>query len=259
MKKSACIEMMFTEVPFEERFTLAKEAGFQHIEFWSWKDKDITKIKSLCESCKLNVASFSGDQDFSMIYQEENDAYIAFVIESIKTAIFLDCKYLVLHSNALGEGGRVVNAFDEINADKKFANMVYVLKKIVPIAEKYEITLVVEALNTQVDHLNNFLAYTKDAVALIDIVNSKYVKILYDVYHMQVNEGNIIDSITRYIKSIGYIHIADVPGRHEPGTGEINYKNVMECLRRLAYDGMIGFELIPSKESKNVARYLLEL
>lgn len=131
--------------------------------------------------------------------------------------------------------------------------------KLVSVAEKHEITLVVEALNTQVDHMNNFLAYTKDAAALINMVNSRYVKILYDVYHMQVNKGNVIDSITRYIKSIGYIHIADVPGRHEPGTGEINYKNVIECLRRLAYDEMIGFELIPSKESKNVARDLLKL
>ncbi|MBP2662010.1 MAG: Hydroxypyruvate isomerase [Firmicutes bacterium] len=213
MKKSACIEMMFTEVPFEERFFLAKEAGFHYIEFWSWKDKDIAKIKSLCEKYDLKIASFSGDQDFSMVHQEENEAYIDFVVESIKIAIFLDCKYLVLHSNALGEGGMVVNAFHEINPNEKFANMIH----------------------------------------------SKYIKILYDVYHMQVNEGNIIDSITRYIKSIGYIHVADVPGRNEPGTGEINYKNVMERLRQLDYDGIVGFELFPSRTSMKVAGELLAL
>ncbi|WP_237714771.1 MULTISPECIES: hydroxypyruvate isomerase family protein [Pelosinus] len=259
MKKSACIEMMFTEVPFEERFLLAKEAGFQYIEFWSWKDKDIEKIKLLCEKYDLKIASFSGDQDFSMVHQEENEAYINFVMESIKTAIFLDCKYLVLHSNALGEGGKVVNAFDEINGNEKFANMVHVLSRLAPIAEKHEITLVLEALNTHVDHVNNFLAYTKDAAALIAMVNSKYIKILYDVYHMQVNEGNIIDSITRYIKLIGYIHVADVPGRNEPGTGEINYKNVMERLRQLNYDGIVGFELFPSRTSMKVAGELLAL
>lgn len=259
MKKSVCIEMLFTEVPFEERFLLAKEAGFDYIEFWSWKDKDITKIKSLCEKYDLQIASFSGDQDFSMINQKENEDYIAFVVESIHTAIFLDCKYLVLHSNALGEGGKVVNAFPEINTYEKFANMFQVLSKLAPIAEQNKITLVLEALNTQIDHVNNFLAYTKDAAALIAMVKSEYIKILYDVYHMQVNEGNIIDTITTYIKSIGYIHIADVPGRNEPGTGEINYKNVMERFRQLDYDGVIGFELLPTGTSTAIAKELLKL
>jgi hydroxypyruvate isomerase len=259
MKKSACIEMLFTEVPFEERFFLAKEAGFHSIEFWSWKDKDIAKIKSLCEKYDLKIASFSGDQDFSMIYQAENEDYIAFVVESIHTAIFLDCKYLVLHSNALGAGGKVVNAFTEINTYEKFANMVQVLSRLAPIAEQNKITLVLEALNTHVDHVNNFLAYTKDAAALITMVKSNYIKILYDVYHMQINEGNIIDTITTYMKSIGYIHIADVPGRNEPGTGEINYKNVMACLKLLNYDGVVGFELLPTRDSMEVARELLEL
>jgi len=150
----------------------------------------------------------------------------------------------------------VVNAFHEINPNEKFANMVHVLSNLAPISEKHEITLV---LSTHVDHVNNFLADTKDAAALITMVNSKYIKILYDVYHMQVNEGNIIDSITRYIKSIGYIHVADVPGRNEPGTGEINYKNVMEHLRQLDYDGIVGFELFPSRTSMKVARELLAL
>jgi hydroxypyruvate isomerase len=259
MKKSACIEMLFTEVPFEERFFLAKEAGFHSIEFWSWKDKDIAKIKSLCEKYDLKIASFSGDQDFSMIYQAENEDYIAFVVESIHTAIFLDCKYLVLHSNALGAGGKVVNAFTEISTNEKFANMVQVLSRLAPIAEQNKITLVLEALNTHVDHVNNFLAYTKDAAALITMVKSNYIKILYDVYHMQINEGNIIDTITTYMKSIGYIHIADVPGRNEPGTGEINYKNVMACLKLLNYDGVVGFELLPTRDSMEVARELLEL
>lgn len=259
MKKSACIEMLFTEVPFEERFFLAKEAGFHSIEFWSWKDKDIAKIKSLCEKYDLKIASFSGDQGFSMIYQAENENYIAFVVESIHTAIFLDCKYLVLHSNALGAGGKVVNAFTEISTNEKFANMVQVLSRLAPIAEQNKITLVLEALNTNVDHVNNFLAYTKDAAALITMVKSNYIKILYDVYHMQINEGNIIDTITTYMKSIGYIHIADVPGRNEPGTGEINYKNVMACLKLLNYDGVVGFELLPTRDSMEVARELLEL
>lgn len=259
MKKSACIEMMFTEVPFEQRFELAKKAGFHYVEFWSWKDKDVNEIKSLCDKYGIKIASFSGDKEFSMVNKKENKDYINFVVESIETAKFLDCKYLVIHSNALGEGGVVVNHYNEISDYVKFANMYDVLKTLAPIAEKNGVTLVLEALNTQIDHVGNFLAYTKDSTTLIEMVNSDFVKVLYDVYHMQINEGNIIATINKYIKSIGYIHIADVPGRNEPGVGEINYKNVMDTLRKLNYRGIIGFELTPLQNSTDVAGKLIEL
>lgn len=259
MKKSACIEMMFTEVPFEERFALAKDAGFDYVEFWSWKDKNINKIKNVCDKYGIKIASFSGDKEFSMLNKEENEAYINFVIQSITTAKFLDCKYIVVHSNALGEGGVVINHYNEISDYVKFANMYDVLKILAPIAEMNGVTLVLEALNTQVDHIGNFLAFTKDSAALIEMVNSDFVKVLYDVYHMQINEGNIIETINKYIKSIGYIHIADVPGRNEPGVGEINYKNVMDNLRRLKYEGIIGFELSPLQNSTDVARELIKI
>lgn len=259
MKKSVCIEMVFTEVPFEERFALAKEAGFDYVEFWSWKDKNVNNIKNLCDKYSLKIASFSGDKEFSMINRKENEDYINFVIESIETAKFLDCKNLVIHSNALGEGGIVLNYYNEINDYVKFANMYDILKRLAPIAERNGVTLVLEALNTQIDHVGNFLAYTKDSAALIDMVNSEYIKVLYDVYHMQINEGNIIDTIKEYVNSIGYIHIADVPGRNEPGTGEINYGKVMDTLRKLNYEGVIGFELTPLKDSMKVARELIEL
>ncbi len=80
---------------------------------------------------------------------------------------------------------------------------------------------------------------------MIRLIDSPRVKILYDVYHMQLNEGNICDTLTEFIDTIGHIHIADAPGRHEPGTGEINYPNVIKHLEKLGYNGTVGFELIP--------------
>ena len=119
MKKSVCIEMLFTEVAFEDRFQLTKESGFDYIEFWSWKDKDIQKIKELCQVHDLKIASFSGDQDFSMVDKRQKEDYIAFVKESIEIAKFLSCDHLVVHSNALGEKGVVINHYPNIaNANK---------------------------------------------------------------------------------------------------------------------------------------------
>jgi hydroxypyruvate isomerase len=259
MKKSVCIEMLFTEVPFEDRFGLTKESGFDYLEFWSWKDKDIHKIKELCQANDLKIASFSGDQDFSMIDANHKADYVAFVQESIEIAKFLNCENLVIHSNALGENGVVKNEYPHIRFTRKRNAMLAVLKTLAPIAEKSNVTLVLEALNTMVDHSGNFLASTREAAELVSSVNFSHIKILYDIYHMQIMEGNIIDTLKANIDAIGYIHIADVPGRHEPGTGEINFANVFKTLEKLKYDGIIGFELTPLHDSTKAVRRLIDL
>ena len=251
--------MVFTEVPFEDRFRFAKESGFDYIEFWTWKDKNTKQIKELCQAHDLKIASFSGDQEFSMIDEDQREDYISFVEASIETAQFLNCNHLVVHSNALGENGVVIDPYLHVSDVKKMAVMSDVLKSLAVIAEAANITLLLEALNTVVDHPGNFLTFTKDAAELIRVVNSSNVKILYDIYHMQIMEDNLIETLKSYIDAIGYIHVADVPGRHEPGTGEINFANVMTVLKELDYDGVVGFELDPERDSATAARAILNL
>ena len=121
------------------------------------------------------------------------------------------------------------------------------------------VNLVLEALNTRIDHAGNALFTTKDSVNSIKKANSPYVRILYDVYHMQIMEGNVINTLAANIKDIGYIHIADVPGRHEPGTGELNYENIFGALESLGYNGYIGFELFPKYDSKKAIEEIRKL
>lgn len=258
MKKSACIEMLFTELDFYHRFQAAKEAGFKYVEFWGWEDKDLQRIKELTEKYDLTIASFSGDRDYSPIDQTESKAYIEFVGKSIEAAKFLNCKNLVIHSNALGEGGVVVNHYNELTDKQKFGTLIKVLMAVAPLAEEADVTLVLEALNTVTDHVGNYLAYTKDAVDAIKIVASSHIKILYDIYHMQLMEGKIVDTIKAYSPYMGYVHVADAPGRMEPGTGEINYERVWQAYKEVGYGGYIGFELAPSKSSVEVAKELVE-
>jgi hydroxypyruvate isomerase len=182
--------MLFSEVPFEDRFRLTKESGFDYLEFWSWKDKDIHQIKELCRANDLKIASFSGDQDFSMIDANQKTDYVAFVQESIEIAKSLSCVNLVIHSNALGENGVVINHYPNIADTNKIAAMLDVLKSLAIAAEKSNVTLVLESLNTIVDHSGNFLASTRQAAELIRSVNSSHIKILYDIYHMQIMEGS---------------------------------------------------------------------
>ena len=168
----------------------------------------------------------------------------------METAKFLKCPLLVIHSNALDENGVAINYYNNVSNSKKITVMFDVLSDLAPAANKANITLALEALNTAVDHAGCFLTSTREAVELIRSVNASHIRVLYDLYHMQIMEENIIATLKEYIDAIGYIHIADVPGRHEPGTGEINFTAIMNTLKELKYDGMIGFELTPLQDSK---------
>jgi len=259
MKKSLCIEMFFMDVPFEERFRLAKGAGFDYIEFWSWMDKDVPRVKELCHKYDLGIASFSGDQRFSLIDENQQNDYLRFVEGSLEAAGFLGCENLVIHSDGLGDGGVVLDSYDHLSLEQKTKAMAETLMGLAWRAEKARVTLLLEALNTRADHPGNFLSSTRQAAELVVSTKSRWIKILYDIYHMQIMEGNIVDTLRNYINLIGYIHIADVPGRHEPGTGEINYANVMTALRELEYDGFVGFELSPLQDPVRQAYILLAL
>lgn len=149
VKKSICIEMLFAEIPFKDRFRLTRESGFEYIEFWSWKDKDIQMIKELCRTYDLKIASFSGDQEFSMIDENQKEDYIAFVNESMETAKFLNCPHLVIHSNALDENGVVKNHYANVGNSNKITVMFDVLSDLAPLAKKANITLALEALITE--------------------------------------------------------------------------------------------------------------
>ena len=259
MKKSLCIEMVFTEVPFHERFALAKEAGFDFVEFWGWKGKDIDRIRSQCAELGLGIASFSGDADFSLVDPAHHDAYVDFIGQSLERARALSCPNLVIHSNALGEGGVVVRNYVELLDSERYSAMFRTLTDLVPVVRGSGVRLVLEALNTKLDHVGNCLAYTRDSAAVVASVGSPDISMLYDVYHMQIMEGNLVESIWQNAALIGYVHIADVPGRAEPGTGEINYPRVFRALSDSGYTGFVGFELAPSRPSKEVARELARL
>ena len=101
-------------------------------------------------------------------------------------------------------------------------------------------------MNIKVDHPGYSLVYFEDAVRLLEQVGSQRIRILFDIYHTQIQEGNVIAKIRDHHDMIGYVHVADVPGRHEPGTGEIDYSKIASELRGVKYTGMIGLEAYPA-------------
>ncbi|HIV16609.1 MAG TPA: TIM barrel protein [Candidatus Alectryocaccobium stercorigallinarum] len=260
MKCTACIETIFTELPWEKRFMAAKKAGFDAVEFWSWTDKDLEQVKKLAEEADIVISGFNGDADYSLVDPTHKEKYLEFLKSSLEAAKKVGALSVTIHSNALGEGGVVVNHYDELSSTVKLCSMYDMLKDAAVMAEEAGITCNLEALNITTDHVGNFLQTTQMAAEIIRVLDSPRVRILYDIYHMQLNdEGSIIDTITKYVDTMGHIHIADAPGRHEPGTGEINYKNVIAHLEKVGYTGYVGCELFPKNSSDEAVKAIMEV
>lgn len=254
MKKSLCIEKIFLEVDFYDRFQCVADAGFAYVEFWNWHDKDIPRIASLCASLGLTVASISGDFRYTPFVLEERERYLEYLAQSIDIAAGLGCKNIVVHSNGMDKGV-VFNDGRGISMVKKVASMARTFTEGAALAEKAGITLVLEAVNN-ISVPDYFITRTRDSGDLARAIDSPHFKILYDIWHMQQMEGNLVRTITEYRDVIGYVHIGDTPERHEPGTGEVNFDCIKKTFLDIGYDGIWGFELVPSVPSPESARLL---
>jgi len=253
----ACIDTLYTQLPWEARFAAAKNDGFDCVEFWDWRKIGLEATKRRADQAGIWISGFNGDADFSLIDPAQQADYLDYLRQSLEAAKTLGAPSVTIHSNALGEGGVVVNHYDELPDTVKLCAMYDALCKAAKLAEGYDIRLHLEALNVYTDHVGNYLKYTKTGAALVRMVNSPYLKLLYDVYHMQINEGRLCDTLSEHIDCVGHIHIADAPGRHEPGTGEINYVHVLKTLDRLDYRGAVGCELFPAESNEQAVKAIM--
>lgn len=255
--KSACIDAMYSETPFLERFQAAKDDGFEYVEFWGWTDKDLDAVKEAADKAGIGISGFNGDADYSLIDPSHKEKYLDFLKKSVEAAKKIGAKSVTIHSNALGDGGVVVNHYTELSDTVKLCSMYDMLLECAKIAEESGIAMNLEPLNITTDHVGNYLATTSMAAEMTRLIGSPKLKVLYDVYHMQLNEGSLCDNIKAFADQLGHIHVADVPGRHEPGTGEINYTRVFKALEENGYEGLVGFELFPETTTANAVKAIM--
>ena len=252
MKFSVNIEVIYKELPFAERFAAAKRDGFDYVEIWDWDSKDLNELTTLCREHEIEISCMGGDGPISLCDPAHEAEYLAYLRRSLAVAQKVGCKLLAVHSNELLPEPQqyAADLFTQYSDAEKTMAMYRSLAAIAPEAETAGVTLCLEALNVETDHLGNFLKYSKDSAEMIRMVKSPIVKILYDAYHMYLNEGKIIETTRTYKDLSGCIHIADAPGRAEPGTGCINYRAVLQDLHDNGYDQMIAFELYPKNGSE---------
>jgi hydroxypyruvate isomerase len=213
-----------------------KEMGFTTFEFWSWWNRDLNLMEKLVKELDLQVGSFCS-RSISLVDPELREAYVEGLRESLEVAGRFNCQYLIATTGSTLEG---------ISREAQHQSIVDGLKACVPLLEQTDVTLVLEPLNVKVNHPGYFLESSAEAFDIIAEVGSPSVKVLYDVYHQQITEGDLTPTLSANIEQIGYIHVADHPGRHELGTGEIAYPFIMKKLCEIGYKGYVGLEFIPT-------------
>jgi len=245
---SVCIEMVYDDDPFHERLHRTAAAGVDAVEFWDWREKDMDAIAAAADEAGVEVVGCVAGGELTD--PATADDAVATIRESIETAEEHGIPTLIATTGPDQDG---------LDRATQHENIVDVLSRVAPDAEAAGVTLALEPLNTAVDHPGYFLTTSDEGFEIVDAVDSPSVKLLYDVYHQQVTEGNVIQTITEHVDLIGHIHVADVPGRHEPGTGELNYENVFAAIDEAGYEGHVGCEFSPTGDPDEAVAAVREL
>jgi hydroxypyruvate isomerase len=244
-----CIDLVFNGWDTIKAIDAVAAAGIPAIEFWGWRGKDIDALAERARHHHLQIAAMSLDPAIRLLDGDAVAQFLESISESLTVARQIGCGRLVVHVQPvpMGSGPRRFPdpAQDQVLKTQR-RNISAALKKAAPMAEASGVVLMLEPLNTLVDHRGYCLSCSGDGAEVLREVDSTAVKLLFDVYHMQISEGNLINNITANVDLLAHLHIADVPGRHEPGTGEINFLNVLTAARSAGYDGCVGMELIPT-------------
>ncbi|MEV5492716.1 TIM barrel protein [Streptomyces bobili] len=243
---AVCAEMVYRDLPIEERARRIHEAGFQ-VEIWDWTRHDLSALAQT----PAEFSSMTGYIGGTLTDPDGAAELLRTAEESIKAAEHLGCPRLNLHGTGLdGEGLPVVPVTGEATGEM-WITAHCTLTRLAELGESAGVTFTLENLNTAVDHPGVPFARAADTHALVAAVDRPGLRMNLDLYHAQIGEGNLIELIRRAHGAglIGEIQVADVPGRCEPGTGEINYPAVARALTDLGYDGTVALEAWPSGDS----------
>ncbi|GGY71718.1 hydroxypyruvate isomerase [Marinobacter zhanjiangensis] len=240
---AANLTLLFNELPFEERFAAARQAGFRGVEYlfpYAWpeamlaerlQENGLTQVLFNLPPGNWNA----GERGIACLPGHE-DEFRAGVDEAIRYARALGCKRL----NCLA-GLRPAQADESQLWATLRDNVAYAARRL----QDEGITLCLEAINSRVDMPGFLLDTSARVVRLMDEVGADNLRLQYDLYHMQIMEGDLIRTLRQLMPRIGHIQFADNPGRHEPGTGEINFRSIFQALDEAGYNGWVSAEYHP--------------
>ena len=253
-KLSVRVEPLFPKLPLRAQIQKVAAAGYQGFEFGDWRAADASEITPLKNKLGLQCACLVGNRSVNpkgmgLCDPAERAGFLAEIQASIEAAKRFESNQLIVLT-----GNRVPG----MPREQQRNSIVEGLKRASDLASDAGIRLIVEILNTLTkveplnaieNHANYYLNSTREAFDIVRVIGSPHVKILFDIYHVQIMEGNLIETIRANIGSIAHFHVGDVPGRHEPGTGEIDYRNVLRAIRETGFHDFVAMEYLPSKDA----------
>jgi hydroxypyruvate isomerase len=243
---------VFRGQPFAQRLDKVAEAGIHAVElvdeFKGWTKEDFAAARRKKRELGMEVDATAGVWH-ALADSGDRDAFLQNLREFITTMKELECTRLVLQTG---------NAVPGLSREAMRANCIETLKRGGEIAAQNGIELLAENIDPE-ENPKYFLTSCAEGFEIVRAVGNPHVKFLNDFFHEQIAEGNLIEKIEKNIDLVGLVHIADVPGRHEPGTGEIYYPNIYKKLAELGYDRYVAMEFMPTTEPVAALRAAREM
>ncbi|MDM9619500.1 TIM barrel protein [Rhizobium sp. S96] len=237
---AACAEMLWRDRPIEWRASRLKELGFG-VGLWNWPEHDLAKL----EATGATFTIMNGYLQGRLTDDEGAAQLLKTARETAQVGKRLGVQRLNLHGTGLGEGGLPVQPV-EVVTGPMWLKARETLCRIVELAEEENVTFTLENLNLPVDHPGVPFGRAEDTLALVSSVDHERLRLNLDLYHAQIGEGNLIELCRKCLPWIGEIQVADVPGRKEPGTGEVNWRGIATALKAMGYAGPVGMEAFAS-------------
>jgi hydroxypyruvate isomerase len=247
-KISSSVMLWTLKGSFEEKVECAARAGLQSVELVSecagWTDAQAARALKLCRSFKMGMDTLIATPDWSkrpvsMVDPAQRDNFLADVRNSITYAKKLEIPQIILMSG---------NAIVGRSHEEQYASLLESAKRAGDLAAQANVTMIVEPLNSLVDHKGFFLTTCTEGLKLVREVDNPHVRLLFDIYHEQVQQGNVIPTLNEAAPYVAVFHVADSPGRHDPGTGKMDYAGVYKAIQKTGFAGFVTMEYLPVGE-----------
>jgi hydroxypyruvate isomerase len=242
-KISVMLWTVFQKLPFEERLEKVSEAGYHAVEltggeYKNWSEEDFRRANRKRRELGITFDVTAG-LAHGVADPGAREAFLADLRQALPAMDKIECRAIIVMS------GNVVPGMSRADQHQ---SCIEGLKRAAEIAEKNDITILLENIDLE-ENPRYYLWSAAEGFEIITRVGHPRVKFLDDFFHEQISEGNLIEKLEKNIDKLGLVHVADVPGRHEPGTGEINYTNIYKKLAMLKYDRYVAMEFIPTGDA----------
>ncbi len=254
---SVMLWTVFRDLPFEQRLEKMAEAGFHNVElvgeYSDWSEDDFRRINAKRKQLGITFDCTAGLKH-ALCNPDERAAFVEGFRNTLPVMEKIDCPTMIVLSG---------NKVPGLSPEAHHQSCIDGLKAAVAVAEGKKINgQPVSLLLETIDPLENpkvYLTHIDEALEIVEAVNHPQVKLLYDFFHEQIAAGNLIAKLEKALPHLALVHVADVPGRHEPGTGEINYENILRKLAELHYTGMVAMEFLPTSDPVGKLRAAREM